>query len=67
MIRDAEQRLVYRDIAAAGAVLELSAVPPIRIVAGYARGIDVEYNGEPVDLAPYIEQDTGTARFRLGS
>ena len=67
MIRDADQRLVYRDIAAAGAILELSAVPPIRIVAGYARGIDVEYNGEPVDLSPYIEQDTGTARFRLGS
>ena len=67
MIRDAEQRLVYRDIAATGAVLELSAVPPIRIVAGYAKGIDIEYNGEPFDLSPYIEQDTGTARFRLGS
>ena len=66
MIRDAEQRLVYRDIAATGAVLELSAVPPIRIVAGYAQGIDVEYNGEPFDLSPYIEQDTGTARFQLG-
>ena len=67
MIRDAEQRLIYRDLASAGAVLELTAVPPIGIVAGYAEGIEVEYNGEPFDLTPYVEQDTGTARFRLGS
>ena len=67
MIRDADQRLVYRDIAAAGTVLEFSALPPIRIVAGYASGIELEYNGEPFDLSPFVEQDTGTARFRLGS
>ena len=67
MIRDAEQRLIYRDLASAGTVLDLTAVPPIRIVAGYAEGIEVEYNGEPFDLTPYVEQDTGTARFRLGS
>lgn len=67
MIRDAEQRLIYRDLASAGTVLDLTAVPPLRIVAGYAEGIEVEYNGEPFDLTPYVEQDTGTARFRLGS
>ena len=67
MIRDADQRLVYRDLAAADTVLELSAVPPIRVVAGYAHGIEVEFNGAPFDLSPYIDQDTGTARFRLGS
>ena len=67
MIRDAEQRLVYRDLAAAGTVLALSAVPPIRVVAGYAHGIEVEFDGAPFDLAPYIEQETGTARFQLGS
>ena len=67
MIRDGEDRFVYRDLAAAGATLELSGVPPIRVVAGYARGIDVEYNGEPFDLSPYIERETGTARFRLGT
>lgn len=67
MIRDAEDRFVYRDLAAAGTTLELSGVPPIRVVAGYAKGIDVEYNGEPFDLSPHIEQETGTARFRLGA
>jgi len=66
MIRDAEQRLVYRDLAATGTVLELSAAAPVRVVAGYAHGIEVEFNGEPFDLSPYIEQDTGTARFELG-
>ena len=67
MIRDADQRLVYRDLASAGTVLELSIAPPVRVVAGYAEGIELEFNGEPVDLSPWVEQDTGTARFRLGS
>ena len=67
MIRDADQRLVYRDLASAGTVLDLSVAPPVRIVAGYAEGIELEYNGEPIDLSPWVEQDTGTARFRLGS
>ena len=67
MIRDADQRLVYRDLASAGSVLDLSVAPPVRIVAGYAEGIELEYNGEPIDLSPWVEQDTGTARFRLGS
>ena len=67
MIRDADQRLVYRDLASAGAVLELSVAPPVRVVAGYAEGLELEYNGEPVDLSPWMEPDTGTARFRLGS
>ena len=67
MIRDAGERLIYRDLAAAGTVLELAAEPPIGIVAGYASGIEIEYDGEPFHLSPYVEQDTGTARFRLGS
>ena len=67
MVRDADQRLIYLDLASAGTVLELAATPPVRVVAGYAEGIEIEYNGEPFDPTPYVEQDTGTARFRLGS
>lgn len=67
MIRDAEDRLIYRDLAVAGEVLELSGIPPIHVVAGYAKGIDVEFDGEPFDLSPHMEPGTDTARFRLGS
>ena len=67
MVRDAEQRLIYRDLAVAGETLELTGVAPIRVVAGYAHGIEIEFNGAPFDLSPFIEQDTGTARFRLGA
>ena len=66
MIRDADERLVYRDLASAGTVLELSIAPPIQVVAGYAEGIELEYDGEVIDLSPWVEPDTGTARFRLG-
>ena len=67
MVRDAEQRLIYRDLAAAGTVLELSGKAPVRVVAGYAHGIEVDFNGVPFDLSPHIEQETGTARFQLGA
>ncbi|MCY4452213.1 MAG: DUF4115 domain-containing protein [Immundisolibacterales bacterium] len=67
MVRDAEQRLIYRDLAAAGTVLELSGRAPVRVVVGYAHGIEIDFNGVPFDLTPYIEQETGTARFRLGA
>lgn len=67
MVRDAEQRLIYRDLAAAGTVLELSGKAPVRVVVGYAHGIEVDFNGVPIDLSPYIEQETGTARFQLGT
>ena len=67
MIRDADERLIYRNLAPAGTVLDLSARPPVRIVAGYASGIEIEYDGEPFDPSPFVEQDTGTARFRLGA
>ena len=67
MIRDADQRLVYHDLAFAGTVLDLSVAPPVRIVAGFAEGIELEYDGEPIDLSPWVEHDTGIARFRLGS
>ena len=67
MVRDADERLIYRNLAPAGTVLDLRARPPVRIVAGYASGIEIEYDGEPFDLSPFVEQDTGTARFHLGS
>ena len=67
MIRDADERLVYRDLASAGTVLELSIAPPVQVVAGYAEGIELEYDGEVIDLSPWVEPDTGTARLRLGS
>ena len=67
MIRDADERLIYRDLAPAGTVLDLMARPPVRIVAGYASGIEIEYDGEPFDPLPFVEEDTGTARFRLGA
>lgn len=67
MVRDADERLIYRNLAPAGTVLDLTARPPVRIIAGYASGIEIEYDGEPFDLSPFVEQDTGTARFHLGS
>lgn len=58
-----EQRLFY-NLVTPGRELDLRGAPPIRVLLGRTRGVQVEYNGEPVDLAPHIER--GVARLTLG-
>lgn len=58
-----EQRLFY-NLVTPGRVLDLQGAPPIRVLLGRTRGVEVEYNGEPVDLAPHTER--GVARLTLG-
>jgi cytoskeleton protein RodZ len=58
-----DQRLFY-NLVTPGRELELQGPPPLRVLLGRTRGVQVEYNGEPVDLAPHT--DRGVARFTLG-
>jgi cytoskeleton protein RodZ len=57
------ERLFY-NLAKPGRVVDVTGAPPIRILLGRTRGVTVTYNGESVDLAPYIER--GVARLTLG-
>jgi cytoskeleton protein RodZ len=57
------QRLFY-NLVTPGRELDLQGPPPLRVLLGRTRGVQVEYNGEPVDLAPHT--DRGVARFTLG-
>jgi cytoskeleton protein RodZ len=38
--------------------------PPFAVRLGYARGAQVSYNGQPVDVAPFTSGET--ARLKLG-
>jgi cytoskeleton protein RodZ len=58
-----DQRLFY-NLVTPGRELNLQGPPPLRVLLGRTRGVQVEYNGEPVDLTPHTER--GVARFTLG-
>ena len=56
---------LYYDLAKQGENIALLGAGPFRLVLGYARDIDIDYNGAPFDLSRYINRD-GLARFTLG-
>jgi cytoskeleton protein RodZ len=63
-VRDAEgERLVYRTVTA-GETLRLQGTPPYSIFFGNARGVDVEYEGKPVDFSSKVRGVF--ARFVVG-
>lgn len=45
-------------------MLSLSGTPPFRVILGYARDAQVEYNGALFDHAPFTSRDI--ARFTVG-
>jgi cytoskeleton protein RodZ len=57
------KRLFFNQ-AKAGQTLSLSGSPPFRVILGYARDAQVEYNGALFDTAPHTSRDI--ARFSVG-
>ena len=55
---------LYFNQAKGGQVLSLSGTPPFRVILGYARDAQVEYNGALFDHAPFTSRDI--ARFTVG-
>lgn len=56
-IRDAEGRGIVSDLGREGQTLEVFGQGPFRVLLGYARGVQLTYNGEPVGLASHIRND----------
>jgi cytoskeleton protein RodZ len=63
-VHDREGKRLYFNLAKAGDALDLRGPPPIRVLLGYSRDAQVEYNGEPFDLKPHSNRDI--ARFAVG-
>ena len=47
-----------------GDTLDLTGKPPFSVRLGFARGAQISFNGQPVDVAPFISGET--ARMKLG-
>ncbi len=63
-IFDVNEQKVYFDLGRTGDELTLKGTAPFDILLGFAQGVSIEYNGEPVDQSPYTR--AGVARFTLG-
>lgn len=55
---------LYYNLARNGQTVTVRGTAPFRVLLGYAKDVQVEYNGAPFDQTPYIRHDI--ARFELG-
>ena len=62
-IRDRDGRRIFSQFNPAGTEQMVSGVPPLTLVVGNAKGVDLTYNEQPVDLGPHTKVDV--ARLTL--
>ncbi|MFD2644161.1 RodZ domain-containing protein [Pseudomonas japonica] len=63
-VTDGNGKVLYSGIKRKGETLELAGKPPFAVRLGVARGAQVSWNGQPVDVAPFTSGET--ARLKLG-
>ncbi|MCJ1885549.1 helix-turn-helix domain-containing protein [Pseudomonas sp. LA21] len=62
-VTDADGKVLFGSLKRKGDTLELAAKAPVQLRLGFARGAQVSYNGQPVEVTP---ARGGTARLTLG-
>ena len=63
-VTDSTGKVLFGGLKRKGENLEVSGKPPLTLRLGFARGAQVTYNGQPVDVAPFTSGET--ARLKLG-
>ena len=63
-VTDGNGKVLFSAIKRKGESLQLSGKPPFAVRLGFARGVQLSYNGQAVDLAPFTSGET--ARLKLG-
>ncbi|AZL75490.1 RodZ domain-containing protein [Pseudomonas oryziphila] len=63
-VSDGNGKVLFSAIKRKGDSLELTGKPPFAVRLGFARGAQVSYNGQVVDVAPFTSGET--ARLKLG-
>ncbi|SEC01269.1 RodZ domain-containing protein [Pseudomonas anguilliseptica] len=63
-LTDANGKVLFSALKRKGDSLQLVGKGPLELRLGYARGVQVSLNGNPVDVAPFISGET--ARLKLG-
>ncbi|MBC3497370.1 DUF4115 domain-containing protein [Pseudomonas sp. SWRI100] len=63
-VNDGNGKVLFSGVKRKGDNLELTGKPPFAVRLGFARGAQVSYNGQAVDVAPFTSGET--ARLKLG-
>ncbi|MCY1283972.1 Cytoskeleton protein RodZ [compost metagenome] len=63
-VTDANGKVLVSALKRTGDKLELAGKAPLEVRLGFARGAQLSYNGQSVDVAPYVRGET--ARLKLG-
>jgi cytoskeleton protein RodZ len=63
-LTDATGKVLFSALKRKGETLELAGKPPFELRLGFARGAQVSYNGQAVDVASFVSGET--ARLKLG-
>ena len=61
---DGNGKVLFSGLKRKGDTLDQGGKPPLTLRLGFARGAQVAYNGQPVDVAPFTSGET--ARLKLG-
>ncbi|OCX18537.1 RodZ domain-containing protein [Pseudomonas graminis] len=63
-VTDGNGKVLMSGLKKKGDSLDVNGKPPLTLRLGFARGAQVSYNGQPVDVAPFTSGET--ARLKLG-
>jgi len=63
-VTDGNGKVLFSGLKRKGDTLDQGGKPPLTLRLGFARGAQVAYNGQPVDIAPFTSGET--ARLKLG-
>ena len=63
-VTDGSGKVLFSGLKRKGDSLAVNGKPPFTVRLGFARGAQVSYNGQPVDVAPFTSGET--ARLKLG-
>ncbi|MGB3125532.1 MAG: RodZ family helix-turn-helix domain-containing protein [Pseudomonas sp.] len=63
-VSDGNGKVLFSGLKRKGDTLDQGGKPPLTLRLGFARGAQVAYNGQPVDVAPFTSGET--ARLKLG-
>ncbi len=63
-VTDGNGKVLLSGLKRKGETIDLNGKPPFAVRLGYARGAQVTYNGQPVDVAPFTSGET--ARMKVG-
>ncbi|KAA0946912.1 MULTISPECIES: RodZ family helix-turn-helix domain-containing protein [unclassified Pseudomonas] len=63
-VTDGNGKVLFSGLKRKGDTFDQGGKPPLTLRLGFARGAQVAYNGQPVDLAPFTSGET--ARLKLG-